>query len=144
MPGTIHVNTDATFTTMILMAIGEKMKFGTSVPEVGADGQRKYTAEVAVQYRPESGMRPVSEVISATITGGDHQAILSIPPGSPVALDGLRCGVSAPEKRDDGRVRGGRLYFMASAIRPAGAGGAAQDRVKANHPPIQPHAEERT
>lgn len=123
MPGTIHVNADATFAAMILMSVGEKMRFGTDVPEVSASGEKKYTVEVAVQYRPENGMKPVSEVISATITGGDHHAILGIPPGSPVALDGLRCGVSAPEKRDDGRVRGGRLYFMASAIRPAGASG---------------------
>lgn len=121
MPGTIHVNTDATFATMILMGIAEKTKFGTDVPEVSALGEKKYVAEVAVQYRAEGTMRPVSEVISATITGGAHDAILGIPPGSPVELAGLRCGVSAPEKREDGRVRGGRLYFMASAIRPAGA-----------------------
>jgi hypothetical protein len=123
MPGTIHVNADATFAAMILMSVGEKMIFGTDQPEITKDGQRKYTVEVAVQYRAELGMKPVSEVISATITGGDHNAILGIPPGSPVALDGLRCGVSAPEKREDGRVRGGRLYFMAQSIRPAGAGG---------------------
>jgi hypothetical protein len=126
MPGTIHVNADATFATMILMSIGEKMRFGTDQPEISASGERKYTAELAVQYRPENGMRAVSEVITATITGGDHHAILGIPPGSAVELAGLRCGVSAPEKRDDGRVRGGRLYFMASAIRPAGAGGLRQ------------------
>ena len=59
-----------------------------------------------------------------TITGGDHSAILGIPPGSVVELDRLRCGVSAPEKREGGRrYRGGRLYWMASGIRPAGAGG---------------------
>ena len=121
MPGTIHVNTDATFAAMILMSIGEKMIFGTEQPEITKAGERKYAAEVAVQYRPENGMKAISEVISATITGGDHAAILGIAPGSPVVLEGLRCGVSAPEKRDDGRVRGGRLYFMASAIRSAAA-----------------------
>jgi hypothetical protein len=121
MPGTIHVAVDQTFATMILMGIAEKTKFGTDVPEVSALGEKKYTAEVAVQYRAENGMRPVSEVISATITGGDHNAILGIAPGSPVVLEGLRCGVSAPEKRDDGRVRGGKLYFMASAVRLASA-----------------------
>ena len=121
MPGTIHVDTDATFATLILMGITEKTKFGTDIPEVSALGEKKYTAEVAVQYRAENGMRAVSEVISATITGGDHAAILGIAPGSPVVLDGLRCGVSAPEKREDGRVRGGKLYFMASSIRPAAA-----------------------
>ena len=123
MPGSIHVNTDATFSAMILKGIAEKMKFGTDVPEISALGERKYTAEVAVQYRPGDGHQSKSEVISATITGGDHQAIMSIPPGSTVALDGLRCGVSAPEKTESGRVRGGKLYFLASSIRPAGAGG---------------------
>lgn len=123
MPGTIHVNTDATFATMILMGIAEKTKFGTDEPDITKSGERKYTAEIAVQYRPEYGMKPVSEVISATITGGDHNAILGITPGSPVALDGLRCGVSAPERKENGRIAGGRLYFMASSIRPAAASG---------------------
>lgn len=110
MPGTIHVAVDQTFSTMILMSIAEKTIWGTDQPEITKSGERKYTAEVAVQYRPENGMRAVSEVISATITGGDHAAILGIAPGSAVTLDGLRCGVSAPEKREDGRVRGEALF----------------------------------
>jgi hypothetical protein len=118
MPGMLTVDVRSTFAAMIVMSVAEKMKFGTEVPEVNAAGERKYTAELAVTYLAENGMRPVSEVISATITGGDHQAILSIPPGTPVTLDKLRCGVSAPEKRDDGRVRGGRLWFSAAGIRP--------------------------
>lgn len=119
MPGTVTVDLRATFATMILMGITEKMKFGTEIPEVSASGERKYTAEVAVTYHAENNMRPVSEVISVTITGGDHQAILSIPAGSVISFDRLRCGVSAPEKREDGRVRGGKPYWMASAIRPS-------------------------
>lgn len=121
MPGTITVDLRSTFAAMIVMSIGEKMKFGTDVPEVSATGERKYVAELAVTYHAENGMRPVSEVISVTITGGDHGAILGIPAGSLVGVDRLRCGVSAPEKRDDGRVRGGRLYWMASGIRPVQA-----------------------
>ena len=119
MPGTVHVDIRATFATILLMSIAEKLKFGTEVPEVSANGEAKYTAELAVTYRAENGMKPVSEVISATLTGGDRNAILSIPPGSVVEVAGLRCGVSAPEKRDDGRVRGGRLYWMAGSIRPS-------------------------
>lgn len=117
MPGTVHVDIRQTFTTILLMSISEKMKFGTEVPEVSAQGEAKYTAELAVTYRPENGMKPVSEVITATLTGGDRTAILSLPPGSVVEVTGLRCGVSAPEKRDDGRLRGGRLYWMISGIR---------------------------
>ena len=119
MPGTVHVDIRATFATILLMSVGEKMKFGTDVPEVSANGEAKYTAELAVTYRAENGMKPVSEVISATLTGGDRGAILSIPPGSLVEVSGLRCGVSAPEQRPDGRgVRGGRLYWMLGSIRP--------------------------
>ncbi len=121
MPGTVHVDIRATFQTILLMSIGEKLKFGTDIPEVSANGEAKYSAELAVTYRPEGTMKPVSEVISATITGGDRNAILSIQPGSLVEVAGLRCGVSAPEQRPDGRgVRGGRLYWMCGSIRPVG------------------------
>lgn len=120
MPGTVHVDTRATFQTLLLMSIGEKLKFGTDVPEVSANGEAKYTAELAVTYRPENGMKPVSEVITATLTGGDRNAILSIQPGSLVEVTGLRCGVSAPEKRDNGRISGGRLFWMLGSIRPVG------------------------
>jgi hypothetical protein len=121
MPGTVHVDIRATFQTILLMSIAEKLKFGTDVPEVSASGEAKYTAELAVTYRAENGMKPVSEVISATLTGGDRNAIMSIPPGSLVEVTALRCGVSAPEQRPDGRgVRGGRLYWMLGSIRPVG------------------------
>lgn len=119
MPGTVHVDTRATFQTILLMNIGEKLAFGTGVPEVNAAGEAKYSAELAVTYRPENGMKPVSEVISATLTGGDRNAILGMQPGSLVEVTDLRCGVSAPEKADNGRVRGGRLYWMLGGIRPA-------------------------
>ena len=69
MPGTVHVDVRSTFATILLMSIGEKLKFGTDVPEVNAAGEAKYTAELAVTYRAENGMKPVSEVISATLTG---------------------------------------------------------------------------
>jgi hypothetical protein len=118
MPGMLTVDVRSTFASMLVMSISEKMKFGTEVPEVNAAGERKYTVDLAVTYCTDPGMRPACEVITATITGGDHNAILSIPPGTQVTLDRLRCGVSAPEKRDDGRVRGGRLWFSAGSIHP--------------------------
>jgi hypothetical protein len=33
----------------------------------------------------------------------------------------LRVGVSAPEKRDNGTIRGGRLWYSAAGLRPASA-----------------------
>jgi hypothetical protein len=121
MPGTVTVDVRSTFSTILLMSVAEKTKFGTDQPDISATGERKYTAELAVTYFAENGMRPVSEVVSVTVTGGDHNAILSIPPGSLVELDRLRCGVSAPERKENGRIAGGRLYWMAAGIRLAGA-----------------------
>jgi hypothetical protein len=122
MPGTVTVDTRATFTAMIVMSIAEKMIFGTDQPSITKAGEKQYVAELAVTYVAEPGMRPVSEVISPTITGPGPD-VLGIPQGSVVELDRLRCGVSAPERKENGRIAGGRLYWMASGIRPAGAGG---------------------
>jgi hypothetical protein len=45
---------------------------------------------------------------------------MGIAPGTSVEFADLRCGVSAPEKRENGRVVGGKLWFQASAVRPVG------------------------
>lgn len=118
MPGTLTVDAKQTFAAMLLMSAAPKLKFGTDQPDVSATGEKKFTAEVAVTYLAENGMRPVSEVISVTVTGGDN---ITIAPGTPVEFDSLRCGVSQPEKRDNGRIAGGKLYWMAYGIRPAAA-----------------------
>lgn len=114
--GTITVDTGATFAAVLLLSAADKMKFGTDQPDIAQDGQRKYTCEVAVTYKPDPGMRPVSEVLAVTVTGGTDPAG-SIMPGTPVEFDRLRAGVSSPEKRDNGRISGGRLFWMASGIR---------------------------
>ncbi|MGA2830252.1 MAG: hypothetical protein ABSF03_29560 [Streptosporangiaceae bacterium] len=116
MAGTITVDTGDTFATMLLMSIGPKLKFGTTEQDISASGERKYAAELAVTYVTEPGMRSLSEVISVTITGPGPD-ILDIRPGSLVELRRLRAGVSSPEKRDNGRIAGGRFYFMAEGIR---------------------------
>ena len=134
MPGTITVSISETFSTILLMSISEKMQFGTDQPEISKAGERKYVAELACTYiaEPGSPMKPVSEVISVTVTGGDHSAILAIAPGSLVTVTGLRCGVSAPEKRDDGRVRGGRLYWMAGSLSVAPAANGSRSYASAS------------
>jgi hypothetical protein len=124
VPGTLTIDAGKTFATMLVMGISQKLKFGTDDPDISVSGEKKWTAETAVSYLAEPGMRAVSEVISVTVTGGDNLAT-SITPGTPVEFTDLRCGVSAPEKRENGRIAGGRLYWMASGIRPAhGANGA--------------------
>lgn len=116
MPGTLTINAKQTFATMLLMSAAPKLKFGTSEPDVSAIGEKKFTVEAAVTYLAEGNMRQVSEVITITVTGGDS---ITLPPGTPIEFDSLRCGVSTPEMRDTGRIAGGKLYWMASGIRPA-------------------------
>jgi len=118
MPGTLTVDAKQTFATMLLMSAAPRMKFGTTEPDISATGEKKFTAEVAVTYLAEPGMRTVSEVISVVVTGGDD---ITIPRGSALEFDSLRCGVSQPEKRDNGRIAGGKLFWMGRGIRPAGA-----------------------
>jgi|SRR6185437_5276427 len=115
MPGAIAIDTRNTFAAAIFLGASQKMLFGTDQPDVAKDGQRKFAADVAVTYLAEPGRKPVSEVISVSVLGTDPAATITA--GSPVEFDGLTCGVMAPQRNDRGGVSGGKLYFMARAIR---------------------------
>jgi hypothetical protein len=121
MPGTFTIDTAATFTAAIFMSGAAKMRFGTAEQDVSATGERKWTAQLAVTYRQDrADIKAVSEVIEMTITGPADDPTAQIPPGTPVQIDGLRLGISAPEKRENGRgIMGGKPWFSATAIRPA-------------------------
>lgn len=121
MPGTLAIDAAGTFAAALLMSAGPKPKFGSTTGEIStnAAGVPQYQAEVAVTYLAENGRRPVSEVITVTITASSDPT-KDIQPGAPVLFDGLRAGVSQPEQRDNGKgIRGGRLWFSASGIRSA-------------------------
>lgn len=125
MPGTITVAQQDTFSAPpIALAAGPRLKFGSTEQDVSRDGEKKWTVQAAVTYVPEFGMKPVAEVIEVTVTGGDDPSEF-LAPGTPVEFNRLRVGVSAPEKRDNGRVVGGKLYWMATAVRPVSAKSAA-------------------
>jgi hypothetical protein len=130
MPGTLAIDAANTFAAALLMSAGPKPKFGSTTGEisVNAAGIPQYQAEVAVTYLAEPGRRPVSEVITVTITAPSDPT-KDLAPGSPVMFDGLRAGVSQPEARDNGKgIRGGRMWFSASGIRSAVAAGQRNGR----------------
>jgi len=116
--GILTVNAPETFSMMILLSASQKMKFvngkPTGEPDLTAAKEKKFAVEVAVTYLSENGMRPISEVISVGIIGGDFPTILQ---GTPVEFDTLRAGVSQPERRDNGRISGGRLWWQGSGLR---------------------------
>jgi hypothetical protein len=125
MPGILVISQAETFTRPpIVMEVAPRLKFGSSEDQdVTRDGEPKWTVQAAVSYAPQFGMKPVAEVIEVTITGADPSA--DVPPGTPVEFNRLQVGVSAPEQRErkEGgtRVVGGKLYWMAAGVRPAGA-----------------------
>ena len=129
MPGTFVIDTAATFAAPpLLMGCTPKVKYGSTEQDVSATGERKWEAQAAVTFQPAApGMRPVSEVISVTITGPGTNPGEHIQPGTPVEFDGFRVGVSAPETRENGRVRGGKPWYQASGLRSSLVTGRAKD-----------------
>ena len=120
MPGMITVSQQETFSTPpLVMSVGPKLKFGSDQQDITRSGERKWSCQVAVSYFSDYGMRPVAEVIEVGLVGEAPD----VQPGMPVQFDRLRCGVSAPEKTDEGRVRGGRLYWSADGVRPFSGSG---------------------
>lgn len=117
MPGTFIVD-PATFASAIMMATAPKLVFQSDQQDVTRAGERKWTAQVAVSYAPDSGgMTSPAEVLSVSVAGEDPG--ITCPPGTAVQFDQLRAGLNPPEKRDNGTIRGGRLWYSAAGIRPA-------------------------
>lgn len=132
MPGQFVVSVQETFAMLILLSSGAKAEFGTNTQAVSANGERKWDLQVAATWHQDpaaaaAGRKPVSEVINVTITGPATDPGAQLPPGSPIALDGLRVGVSSPEKTERG-IRGGKAWYSATAVRPA----AVQQQRKAD------------
>lgn len=121
MPGMLAIDSAKSFSAALLMGSAPKTAFGSKTGEiaVNAEGVPQYRVQVAVTYLPGPSGRTASEVIDITVASHTDPA-KDITPGTPVTLDGFYCGVSNPEVRDDGKgVRGGKVWFSASAVRPA-------------------------
>lgn len=120
MPGTIHVDQQATFSSPpLVMAVGPKLRFGSTDQDINRDGQRKWVIQAAVSYFPEYG-RSHAEVIEVGLVGEAPE----VQPGMPVAFDRLRVGFSAPEMNNEsGRIRGGKPFWQADAVRPFSGSG---------------------
>jgi hypothetical protein len=120
MPGTLTIDTTATFQAVLLIASGPKLKFGSTEQDISARGERKWDVQAAVTYHAEPGMKPVSEVIAVTVTGPASDPCASITPGTPIVFDKMRVGFSVPEARENGRgIRGGRPWYQAADVHQA-------------------------
>ena len=119
MPGTFAIDTAATFTTCMLVNAGPKPKFGAAdQQETNAQGTPKWLLEVAVTFAPGApGMPAISELISVTVTA-PHNPVEGVPAGTPITFDSLRAGLNVPEHGQNGRIKGGKLWYTAIGIRP--------------------------
>jgi hypothetical protein len=116
MPGTYAIDPGGSFTSIILMGVAPKPKYGEAGQDTTATGVPKWEAQLAVSFPVEDGQRPQADVITVTIPAQtDPGAGITIP--GIVEVDGLRLGVSSPEAREGGRVRGGKPWFQATALR---------------------------
>jgi hypothetical protein len=124
MPGTFVIDQQETFAgPPIALTTAPKLEFGTATQAVTRDGEKRWVVQVACTYVTTPGMKAVAEVIEVGINGEDPSA--TIAPGTPVEFNQLRLGVSQVEKRDNGRVVGGKPWYQAAGVRPADARPAA-------------------
>lgn len=121
MPGNSTYTIDAaqTFSTVILMGCVPRTKFQSTEQETDAQGTLKWTVGAAVTFHPQNGMVAQSEVVNVTVASAANPCD-GIAPGTPVTLEGFRVGVSPPELKD-GKLRGGRPWYQASAVKSAQA-----------------------
>lgn len=119
MPGTFTIDATRTFALLMLMGTSPRIEFQGTAQAKDNDGRPKWEAQLAATWLADPGRRAVSEVLSVTIAS-DRDPGDGIAPGSPVTVEGLRVGVSTPERTDRG-VRGGRAWYSAEALRPAAA-----------------------
>lgn len=120
MAGTYSVNQQETFSAVLLLSSSPKRRFGSQEQATNAAGTPQWSVEAAVTFSPVDGIVKGAEVVSVTIPS-QHDPASGIAPGSAVNFEGLRLGVSGAEKTDSGRVRGGKPYFQATAVRAAHA-----------------------
>lgn len=116
MSVSIAVDIPATFSVLIYMGCEPKADFNTGEHQRNAAGLPKWAVTLAAQTVPANGQRASAETISVTVPS-EANPCDGLNPGLPVQLAGLRAGVMDPEQRGE-KIRGGRLYWQATAVRP--------------------------
>jgi hypothetical protein len=124
---TFAINPAHTFSTAIIMGTSPKTEYGSDVQSRTDTGLPRWECQVAVTFISPPGARVQSDVLSVTVAAEQDPA-LRVAPGSLVELVDLRLGVSAPEARDGGRIRGGKPWFQAGDLRPAAAARPPKDQ----------------
>lgn len=112
------------FTRLMLVEIAPRADRETGVQLTNRDGtERKWTVQVVASLpsRWEAG-RSDSDVLQVTVTCADDPTAL-VAEGDLVRFDNLTVGVMPPEQGESGRIRGGKLFWQASGVRPYNGSG---------------------
>jgi hypothetical protein len=109
----------ARFSGLMFMSCEPKVDRDTGAQHTTKDGSaRKWTVTVAATkpatYDPT---RQENDVLSVTVTSVDDPAD-GLVMGTPVTFTDFSVGVMAPEAGEGGKIRGGRLFWSASGVRP--------------------------
>jgi hypothetical protein len=121
MPGSYVIDQAATFEQCFAMSASPRLKFGSTTGEQDTtrDGVLKWTVQAAVTIRSDRPEMPAqSDLINVSIAQAAYP-LEGFGPGTPVAFEGLRVGTTPPEAGDNGRIRGGKLWFTCTGVRPA-------------------------
>lgn len=102
----------------MLVSIAPKADRETGVQFRTKDGsEAKWSCEVVASMPSRfDASRSDSEVLSVTITSAEDPTG-GVAEGDQVRFDNLAVGVMAPEKAENDRIRGGRLFWTATGVR---------------------------
>lgn len=116
----------AAFVKLMVVSIEPRTDRDTGVQLTNRDGtEKKWTVQVVAQLpsRWDSG-RTDSEVLSVTVTCAEDPSA-QVMEGEKVAFTDLTVGVMPPEKGENDRIRGGKLFWQATGVRAASLAGKA-------------------
>lgn len=108
----------AAYTKFMVVSVEPKVDRETGVQFTSKDGaERKWTVSVVAQLPSRwDPSRTESEVLAVTVTCTEDPSVV-VEEGDKVVFDNLTVGVMAPERGENDRIRGGKLFYGATGVR---------------------------
>jgi hypothetical protein len=119
----------AAFTRMMLVSVEPKKDRETGVQYTNRDGtEKKWNVQVVVSMVSRfDATRTDSDVLAVTVTTAVDPAIVE---GDQVWFEGFSVGVMPPEKTENDRIRGGKLFWTASGVQSRQVANGKRDRAE--------------
>ena len=127
MPFTSAPVDPARFSGIMFMGCEPKLDRDTGNQHTDKAGtSRKWTVRVAAT-KPTTwdASQTEADVLQVTVTSPEDPGS-NVPMGTPVTFTDFAVGVMAPESGDNGKIRGGRLFWSATGVRPVNSRAKAE------------------